>query len=97
MLNNRSAPYRTVAYSSDGGVTYTPFTQDTNLRDPANNGSVIRYAPDVPASHPQASWLLFSNTDSTARKNLTVKMSCDNGRTGRSGRSSTPTAPPTRR
>ncbi|NEE06469.1 exo-alpha-sialidase, partial [Streptomyces sp. SID7499] len=28
MLNNRSAPYRTVAYSSDGGVTYTPFTQD---------------------------------------------------------------------
>lgn len=81
MLNNRSAPYRTVAYSSDGGVTYTPFTQDTNLRDPANNGSIIRYAPDVPASHPQASWLLFSNTDSTARKNLTVKMSCDNGKT----------------
>ncbi|SCE13057.1 sialidase family protein [Streptomyces sp. OspMP-M43] len=81
MLNNRSAPYRTVAYSSDGGVTYTPFAQDTNLPDPANNGSVIRYAPDVPASHPQASWLLFSNTDSTARKNLTVKMSCDNGRT----------------
>ncbi|NEA16842.1 sialidase family protein [Streptomyces halstedii] len=82
MLNNRSAPYRTVAYSTDGGVTYTPFTQDTNLPDPANNGSVIRYAPDAAASDPQSSWLLFSNTESTSsRSNLTVKMSCDNGRT----------------
>ncbi|MYX76159.1 sialidase family protein [Streptomyces sp. SID3915] len=82
MLNNRSAPYRTIAYSSDGGVNYTPFTQDTNLPDPANNGSVIRYAPDATASDPQSSWLLFSNTESTSsRSNLTVKMSCDNGKT----------------
>ncbi|MGW1314893.1 exo-alpha-sialidase [Streptomyces sp. NPDC002426] len=82
MLNNRSAPYRTIAYSTDGGVTYTPFTQDTNLPDPANNGSVIRYAPDAAASDPQSSWLLFSNTESTSsRSNLTVKMSCDNGKT----------------
>ncbi|WP_406408041.1 exo-alpha-sialidase [Streptomyces halstedii] len=82
MLNNRSAPYRTVAYSTDGGATYTPFTQDTNLPDPANNGSVIRYAPDAAATDPQSSWLLFSNTESTSsRSNLTVKMSCDNGRT----------------
>ncbi|MFF2761691.1 exo-alpha-sialidase, partial [Streptomyces albidoflavus] len=56
LLNNRSAPYRTVAYSTDGGVTYTPFQQDTELPDPANNGSVARFAPDVPASHPRASW-----------------------------------------
>ncbi|TXS06453.1 exo-alpha-sialidase [Streptomyces sp. col6] len=81
MLNNRSAPYRTVAYSTDGGVTYTPFVQDTQLPDPANNGSVMRYAPDAPASNPQSSWLLFSNTEATSRKNLTVKMSCDNGKT----------------
>lgn len=81
MLNNRSAPYRTVAYSADGGVTYTPFVQDTQLPDPANNGSIMRYAPDAPASNPQSSWLLFSNTEATSRKNLTVKMSCDNGKT----------------
>lgn len=81
MLNNRSAPYRTIAYSTDGGVTYTPFVQDTELPDPANNGSVMRYAPDAPASNPQSSWLLFSNTEATSRKNLTVKMSCDNGKT----------------
>ncbi|WLQ63218.1 MULTISPECIES: sialidase family protein [Streptomyces] len=82
MLNNRSAPYRTIAHSTDGGVNWTPFTQDTALRDPANNGSVMRYAPDAAASDPKASWLLFSNTDSSSsRSNLTVKMSCDNGRT----------------
>lgn len=81
MLNNRSAPYRTIAYSKDGGATYTPFVQDTELPDPANNASVMRYAPDAPASNPQSSWLLFSNTEATSRKNLTVKMSCDNGKT----------------
>ena len=82
LLNNRSRPYRTIAYSTDGGVTYTPFVQDTALPDPANNASVIRYAPDAPASDPKSSWLLFSNTeDSASRRNLTVKMSCDNGKT----------------
>ncbi|MET8740621.1 exo-alpha-sialidase [Streptomyces sp. NPDC004728] len=82
MLNNRSKPYRTIAYSTDGGVNYTPFAQDTQLTDPANNASVMRYAPDAAPSDPQSSWLLFSNTeDASARRNLTVKMSCDNGKT----------------
>ncbi|WP_406422871.1 exo-alpha-sialidase [Streptomyces sp. NBC_00873] len=82
MLNNRSRPYRTIAYSTDGGVNYTPFAQDTQLTDPANNASVIRYNPAAPPSNPQSSWLLFSNTeDASARRNLTVKMSCDNGKT----------------
>ncbi|RFU88366.1 exo-alpha-sialidase [Streptomyces triticagri] len=82
MLNNRSAPYRTVAYSSDGGVTYTPFEQDEQLPDPANNGSIMRYAPDADPSDPRSKWLLFSNTaNSSSRSGLTVKMSCDDGRT----------------
>ncbi|PAK25968.1 neuramidase [Streptomyces sp. alain-838] len=81
MINNRSRPYRTVAYSSDGGVTYTPFQQDKELPDPANNGSITRFAPDVAASHPRADWLVFSNTATTnSRSNLTVRLSCDNGR-----------------
>lgn len=81
MLNNRRTPYRTVAYSSDGGVTYTPFEQDKELPDPANNGSITRFAPDVRATHPRARWLLFSNTATTdSRSNLTVRLSCDNGR-----------------
>ncbi|MEU9650960.1 exo-alpha-sialidase [Streptomyces sp. NPDC048110] len=82
MLNNRSKPYRTVAHSSDGGATYTPFQQDTELPDPANNGSLTRFAPNVDASHPRASWLVFSNTATTdSRSNLTVRLSCDNGQT----------------
>ncbi|NGN67944.1 exo-alpha-sialidase [Streptomyces sp. A7024] len=80
MLNNRAAPYRTVAYSTDGGATYSPLKQDTELPDPANNGSITRFAPNVAASHPRASWLLFSNTaNSAGRSNLTVRLSCDNG------------------
>ncbi|MFJ9656776.1 exo-alpha-sialidase [Streptomyces griseoflavus] len=80
MLNNRSAPYRTVAYSTDGGVTYTPFQQDRELPDPANNGAIMRFAPDVAATHPRAQWLMFSNTATTnSRSNLTVRLSCDNG------------------
>ncbi|MFC4058551.1 exo-alpha-sialidase [Planomonospora corallina] len=82
MLNSRAAPYRKIAYSTDGGVTYTPFAGEPQLADPANNGSIMRYAPDAPASDPRSKWLLFSNTESTSgRQNLTVKMSCDDGRT----------------
>ncbi|GAB1332065.1 exo-alpha-sialidase [Streptomyces sennicomposti] len=80
MLNTRSAPYRKVAYSSDGGVTYTAFQQDAELPDPGDNGSIARFAPDVAATHPRASWLMFSNTATTSgRSNLTVRISCDNG------------------
>lgn len=82
MLNSRAAPHRLVAYSGDGGVTYTPLQPDTLLRDPGNNGSLVRYAPDAPASDPRSAWLLFSNTDDTGiRRNLTVRMSCDDGQT----------------
>ena len=82
LLNNRSAPYRTIAHSTDGGVTYGPFQRDTALPDPANNGSITRFAPDVPGDHPRSKWLLFSNTEDTGiRRNLTVKMSCDDGKT----------------
>lgn len=98
MLNNRSKPYRTIAYSIDGGVNYTPFTQDTQLTDPADNASVMRYNADALASDPQSSWLLFSNTeDASARRNLTVKMSCDNGRTWPIRKVVDPAPRPTRR
>ncbi|EHR60557.1 glycoside hydrolase domain-containing protein [Saccharomonospora cyanea] len=82
LLNSRAAPYRRTAVSEDGGETYTPFEQDTELVDPANNGSVIRAFPDAEPGDPRAEWLLFSNTeDSGIRRNLTVKLSCDDGET----------------
>ncbi|MFD4338025.1 exo-alpha-sialidase [Streptomyces anulatus] len=82
MLNTRSAPYRKVALSRDGGVTYDQLREDAELTDPGNNGALMRYAPDAPASDPRSKWLIFSNTeDEGIRRNLTVKMSCDDGRT----------------
>jgi sialidase-1 len=82
MLNSRAAGYRKVAYSSDGGHSYTEPVLDTNLPDPSNNGSIIRYNADAVPGSAQSDWLLFSNTAQTSgRGNLTVRMSCDNGRT----------------
>jgi len=80
MLNIRAKPYRKVAYSSDGGDTWYGLHDDTNLIDPGNNGSIIRYAQSGPGRDKKLS-LLFSNTESASdRRDLTVKLSCDNGR-----------------
>jgi sialidase-1 len=82
MLNVRAAPYRKVAYSSDGGQSWSTPQADPNLVDPADNGSILRYNADAPAGTQQADWLLFSNNESTSsRSNLVVKQSCDNGKT----------------
>lgn len=82
LLVSRAAPARLVARSKDGGVSYTPFRADPELPDPANNGSIIRAYPDAPASDPRSRILLHSNTDNIhVRRNLTVRMSCDDGET----------------
>ncbi|MDR7303544.1 exo-alpha-sialidase [Haloactinomyces albus] len=84
MLNSRtsSGPYRLVAYSRDGGVTYSEPKPDRELVDPTNNAAIIRYDEDANPSRPQAHRLLFSNTaDPHARRNLTIKMSCNDGKT----------------
>lgn len=82
MLNVRARPNRLVAYSSDGGQSWTGLHADPNLLDPADNGSILRYNANAPAGTQQADWLLFSNNESTtSRSNLVVKQSCDNGQT----------------
>ncbi|MFF4953003.1 exo-alpha-sialidase [Streptomyces chattanoogensis] len=83
MLNSRtgSTTRRLVAHSRDGGLTYSSPVADDELVDPVNNASILRYDPTAPPGHPRAHWLLFSNTASaTARRNLTVRLSCDDGR-----------------
>ena len=82
MLNSRTAqgPYRLVAYSEDGGRTYSDPVPDHDLVDPTNNGAVVRYAPEAPMGWPEAHKLLFTNTNhASSRQNLTVRMSCDDG------------------
>ncbi len=82
MLNVRAAPHRLVAYSHDGGQTWSKPKPDPQQTDPSDNGSIIRYAPKAKPSNPKSHWLLLSNNDDPSlRRNLTVKMSCDDGKT----------------
>lgn len=83
MLNSRApGGYRKVAYSSDGGETWSGLHGDDELIDPQNNGSIIRYDSEAAPSSPDASKLLFSNTATqSGRRNLTIRQSCDNGET----------------
>jgi sialidase-1 len=80
LLNSRAKPYRKVAWSSDGGATWTGWRDEPQLIDPANNGALIRW--DEGARGARRHWLLFSNTEhASQRRNVTVKLSCDDGAT----------------
>lgn len=80
MLTIRARPVRKVAWSSDGGMTWTGLRDEPALVDPANNGAILRVHPDAPAGTAAARQLLFTNTESRDRReNLVVKMSCDDG------------------
>lgn len=82
MLNVRASPHRLVAYSHDGGKTWSDPKPDREQTDPDDNGSIIRYAPNAKPSDPTSHWLLMShNDDASLRRRLTVKMSCDDGKT----------------
>jgi sialidase-1 len=77
----KTRTHRLVAISRDGGLTFGVPAEEPQLPDPRNNADVIRVAPDAPASSREARMLLFSNTaDETRRVNLTVRLSCDAGR-----------------
>ncbi len=80
MLNSRAKPHRLVAFSTDGGLTYSEPRADETLVDPANNGAIIRYDPSAAPGSAGARRLVFSNTaDTEERHNLTVRLSCDDG------------------
>jgi sialidase-1 len=85
MLNSRDSArsgYRKVAISTDGGETYGPVTIERAQPDPTNNASIIRAFPDAPKGSARAKVLLFSNAgDQGARRNGTIRMSCDDGKT----------------
>ncbi|MDN5725225.1 MAG: glycoside hydrolase, partial [Propionibacteriales bacterium] len=90
MMNSRDSDrsgFRKVAYSRDGGITYGRVTLDRSLPDPANNASIARLHPDAPADSAEAKMLIFTNTASTTdRRDLTVRVSCDDGQTWASER-----------
>lgn len=70
MGNNR----RLIAFSKDGGITWSKPVEDSTLIEPVCQGSVIGVPGIVDG-------LLFSNPASTKRENLTVRLSRDGGKT----------------
>src|SRR5690625_3091517 len=85
MLNSRSSVgggMRWVAYSEDGGETYSEPEREYQLPDPANNASIIRAYPSAPQGSAEAKVLLFSNAATTSgRSNGTITVSFDDGET----------------
>ncbi|BCW57326.1 exo-alpha-sialidase [Arthrobacter sp. StoSoilB20] len=80
--DNANQGYRKVAVSTDGGATYGPVTQDTELPDPANNGAIARMFPNAPQGSVDAKKLIFTNANSkTGRENVSARVSCDDGAT----------------
>jgi len=82
-----------VAISTDGGESYSEPRGDETLIDPANNGAIIRLDPAATPGSARARQLVFSNTADTAeRRNLTVRLSCDDGVTWPAARTIEPGA-----
>ncbi|MEO8564121.1 MAG: exo-alpha-sialidase, partial [bacterium] len=77
----KEVSHRLVAISHDGGVHFDSAMVDRQLPDPRNNADIVRVAPDAAPATREAQMLLFSNTaDEAHRRNLTVRLSCDSGR-----------------
>lgn len=80
MINSRlnRKGYRQTFTSSDEGKTWAS-RPDHSLVDPGCNAGIIRYSPKKPT--PQKGILLFVNANhKTDRKNLTLKISTDDGK-----------------
>lgn len=86
MINSRvnGSGARWVHRSSDQGKTWQS-EKDMQLIDPSCNGAIVRYSSTADGASKNR--LLFSNANSSAgRKNLTVKISYDEGRTWSEGK-----------
>lgn len=82
MLNSRARPHRRIAWSHDGGASWTGWRVDSALIDPGNNAGLLRYDAETPPGSRVRDWLVFSNTEHRDdRRNLVVKLSCDEGAT----------------
>lgn len=76
LQNMRDGKTREIAGSADGGITFGPVTHDKDLIDPSCNAGITSYRV---VGHREV--LIFTNAASTSRKNLTVKISYDQGHT----------------
>ncbi|OHS99826.1 neuramidase [Tritrichomonas foetus] len=80
LMSIRHAPYRYQAISHDKGLTFDDYTERKDIPDPACNGEILRYTSTKDGYDKDR--ILFVNDYSTAgRKNLTMKLSYDEGKT----------------
>lgn len=79
MRSYRGKQCRATSRSSDGGLTWTEVVDDPNLVEPICQASLIAF--DSLRTKP-AQWLAFCNpADPKARRNLTLRLSQDGGKT----------------
>lgn len=77
MRSYRDRSCRGIAQSKDGGLTWAPVKDDPTLVEPICQASLVRYS--WPGSDAK-SILMFANpADAKARKNMTVRLSYDEG------------------
>jgi len=86
MLNmrnyNRQHTCRAVAFSADGGLTWTPVSYDPALPEPVCQASIRRYSLDDPNRPGSKNRILFSNpADPKQRTKMTLRLSEDEGKT----------------
>lgn len=73
---------RMVAFSDDGGATWGGRQLDGQQIDPTSNGTILRVYPDAALDDPKAKMLMLLNSeDPNIRRNVSAKISCDNGAT----------------
>jgi sialidase-1 len=80
-LNSRQfagAKVRKTSVSRDGGETWSPIEDVSDLRDPSCNASILRYSFDDAMGRGR---ILYSGPDSTKRYNGTIHLSFDDGAT----------------
>jgi len=78
---DRSRTTRALATSADGGITWSAVRHDPVLLEPICQASLLRYASRPPDDRDR---LLFSNpahAEPSQRRDLTVRMSDDGGKT----------------
>jgi sialidase-1 len=74
MRSSRGDNHRLIAISKDGGETFSKPVADRQLIEPVCQASILRYPGGRGGT-------LFSNPASTKREKMTVRLSCDEGKT----------------
>jgi len=78
MLNTRANDYRRIAYSHDGGESWSALKTEKQLVDSSCNASIIRYSDPLDGERRR---ILFSNPASQRRReNGKVRLSYDDGK-----------------